>query len=184
MSRRAASRLGPTAACLAVAGLLVSAGAAAGQRIEPAPVPGPAGLSVGNEARMALIRAERWLDAHGAGADGDTLPPETGPEEDGEVERLQPLLDGDFRCLREGENVYEAWNRLAAGLSRRGLGTVYGNGLPVPWRNAVLHALVVSQRPDGMGGGWWGDGEEDAQRSTRAACATLRLLLGPGTAEE
>lgn len=168
------------AAWLAVAGVLLAAGGAWGQRIESAPVPGPVGLSVGNESRIALIRAERWLERHKG--KGEELPCPAGMDEveDGEGERLMPLLGGDSGCLRQGENVCEAWRRLAAGLAREGGDMVYLDGMLVPWRNAILHELVVSQKLDDMGGGWWGNGEEDALRATRAAYATLRFLLGGG----
>lgn len=179
MSWRLGFGIGTFAAWGAVAWLLAVAGEGRGQRIDPAPVPGPVGLSVGNESRIALIRAERWLERHQPAEDGEPFHPIPDTVDDEEVARLLPLLDGDYGCLREGENVYEAWGRLAAGLSRQGLSMVYRDGNWVAWRNAVLHALVVSQRPDGMGGGWWGDGEMDAVQSTRAACATLRFLLGP-----
>ena len=171
-------RTGTLAAWVAIAGLLSLSGWAEGQRIEPAPIPGPVELSVGNESRMALIRAERWLERHQAAGEGEQPTSASGIVDDEEVTRLLPLLDGDFRCLREGENACEAWGRLAAGLSRQGLSVVYRDGTWVAWRNAVLHALAVSQRPDGMGGGCWGDEGEDALRSTRAAYATLRFLLG------
>ena len=160
------------------AGVLAWVGMARAQIIEPAPVPGPVGLSVGNESRIALMRAERWLERHkdGAGEEVPSFSPDG--EDEGEIERLQPMLLGDFCCLREGENACEAWGRLAAGLSRPGGDMVYLDGTFVPWKNAILHELVVSQRPDDMGGGWWGNGEEDALRSTRAAYATLLFLLG------
>lgn len=172
-------RAGRGAAWIAAAGLLVAAAGAWGQRIEPAPVPGPVGLSVGNESRMALARAERWLERNAHGEDGLSAIPGTDEVDDAEVERLKPLLEGDAGCLLAGENACEAWGRLAAGLARQGMEMAYLDGTFVPWRNAILHGLVVSQRPDGMGGGCWGDGEE-AVRSTRAACATLRFLLGFG----
>lgn len=134
-------------------------------------------MSVGNESRIALIRAERWLDRHKTRDDG-VLPYPTANEIDGEeLKRLMPLLGGASGCLREEENVFEAWGRLAKGLAREGNEMVYGEGGMVPWRNAILHELVVSQHPDDMGGGWWGDGEEDAMQSTRAAYETLRFLL-------
>ena len=146
------------------AGMLVWAGIAGGQDIEPAPIPGPVGLSVGNESHIALIRAERWLERHKTVEDG-VLPGPVGinAPDDGEIERLKPLLDGDFGCLDENENVFEAWGRLAAGLARQGNALVYRNGSFVPWRNAILHELVASQRSDDMGGGWWENGEADAQ---------------------
>lgn len=166
----------PLLAVAALLGIAPCPGTA--QTISPAPVPGPVGLSVGNESRMALMRAERWLERHATDSSEDYSVPGIGTVPDEEVTRLLPLLEGDSGCLHEGENMYEAWERLVAGLSRQGLSMVYRDGTWVEWRKAVLHALVISQHPDDMGGGWWGDGQEDAWQSTRTACKTLRFLLG------
>lgn len=165
---------------LAAAWLLLAPGGAAGQAtIAPAPVPGPVGLSVGNESRIALIRAERWLEHHAppdADAPSRPAPP---PATDDEIDRLLPLLQGDTSPLAENEFLCEALERLAAGLALRGESRVFlPDGTSLPWRNAILHALVSSQRPDDQGGGWWGDGPDDALRQTQAAHAALLFLMG------
>lgn len=166
----------PVAPWLAAGWLLLAPGGAAGQAtIAPAPVPGPVGLSVGNESRIALVRAEHWLDRHAP------LPsrPAPSPATNEEIDRLLPLLQGDTSPLSETELLCEALERLAAGLALRGESLVFlPDGTFIPWRNAILHALVTSQHPDDMGGGWWGDGHDDALRQTLAAYATLLFLLG------
>lgn len=76
--------------------------------------------------------------------------------------------------------------RLATILATRGDAWVFlPDGTSVPWRNALLHDLATSQRPDDFGGGWWStlpdnapDAAADAVRSTRAALAALIFLLG------
>lgn len=165
---------------LAAALLWTAPRAASAQTIAPAPVPGPVGLSVGNESRIAILRAERWLARHASGIDTPALPK---PPDDTTLDRLTPLLQGDFSVVSPDSNLYETWYRLATGLARRGGSVVFfPDGTSIPWRNAILHALVSSQRPDDAGGGWWATDPEaesnDAVRSTRAAHETLLFLLG------
>lgn len=172
--------LPPAAPWIAAAWLLLAPGGAAGQAtIATAPVPGPVGLSVGNESRIALLRAERWLGRHAPpDADAPSRPAPI-PATDAEIDRLLPLLQGDTSPLAEDELLCEALERLAAGLSLRGEPQVFfPDGTSLPWRSAILHVLVSTQRPDDRGGGWWGDGPGDALRQTQAARATLLFLMG------
>ena len=149
------------------------------QTITSAPVPGPVGLSVGNEARIAVLRAERWLARHAADDDAPALP---APPDDATIDRLISLLQGDFYVVDPDSNLCESWYLLATGLARRGEAVVFlPDGSSSPWRNAILHALVSSQQPDDVGGGWWGsdsETESDALQSTRAAHAAILFLLG------
>lgn len=177
------------AAALAVA-LAVLALPAAAQIIAPAPVPGPVGLSVGNESRMALFRAERWLALHDSAPAPDEAPGEAPDDDllpDDDPAPLLPLLQGDRSVLSPDTNPYEARERLARALARRGEPYVFlSDGTPLPWRNALLHDLVTAQRLDARGAGWWTDRPDlppddpasDAVPSTRAACRTLLFLSG------
>ena len=188
MTRRPASA---PAALLALA-LAVFAFPAAAQTIAPAPVPGPVGLSVGNESRMALYRAERWLAIHDSAPAPDEDPDALPPDDDaapagGDPAPLLPLLQGDRSVLPPDDNPYEALERLARALARRGEPYVFlPDGTPLPWRNAILHELVTAQRLDTRGAGWWtvrpdlspDDPASDALPSTRAACRTLLFLSG------
>lgn len=176
----------PAVAALVAALLWTASRPAPAQTIAPAPVPGPVGLSVGNESRIAILRAERWLARH---APGDGVPALPASPDDAVLDGLLPLLQNDFSVVPPGSNLHETWYLLATGLARRGEPVVFlPDGTSIPWRNAVLHALVSSQRPDDRGGGWWSalpdagpEAESDAYRSTRAAHATLLFLLGePG----
>lgn len=147
--------------------------------IAPAPVPGPVGLSVGNEARTALLRADRWLRRNAPDVPDAPLPP---PDED-ELTRLLPLLQGESAPGSPQENRYESLLRLATALADRGTPVVFlPDGTSVPWRNAILHDLVTTQTPDDRGGGYWTTlpdaPADDILRSTRAATAALRFLLG------
>ena len=169
----------PAVAAFAAALLWTAPCPAPAQTIAPAPVPGPVGLSVGNESRIAILRAERWLARHAPEGDAPALPE---PPDDATLDRLTPLLQGDFSVVSPDSNLYETWYLLAIGLARRGESVVFfPDGTSIPWRNAILHALVSSQRPDDAGGGWWGtdaEAESDAVRSTRAAHETILFLLG------
>ena len=150
--------------------------------IAPAPIPGPVGLSVGNEARTALLRAERWLQRNSPDVPDAPLSP---PDED-ELARLLPLLQGDSLSDASQENRYEALHRLALGIAERGEPVGFlPDGTSIPWRNALLHDLASTQRPDDRGGGYWTTlpepAPDDTLRSTVAARAALLFLLGePG----
>lgn len=169
----------PAAAALVAVLLWAAARPAPAQTIAPAPVPGPVGLSVGNESRIAVLRAERWLARHASEGEAPALP---SPPDDAIIDRLIPLLQGDFSVVPPDANLYESWYLLATGLAQRGEAVVFfPDGTSIPWRNAILHALVSSQRPDDAGGGWWGtdaEKESDAVQSTRAAHAAILFLLG------
>lgn len=183
----------PSVAALAALGLVfavVAPGPAQQPAISPAPVPGPVGLSVGNEARTAVLRAERWLRRN-APDDEDIRPPlpAAEPADDGELARLLPLLQGQTPTPVPGglpSNRYEDMGRLASALAHRGDAWVFlSDGTSIPWRNALLHDLAATQRPDDRGGGWWCTlpaddpaSSGDAVRSTRAALAAILFLLG------
>ncbi len=152
--------------------------------LAPAPVPGPVGLSVGNEARTAVLRAERWLRrndpdfASAPAADAFPVPPD-----EAEAGQLLALLQDSPGADVSGGNRYEGLFRLARALAVRGAAVVFlPDGTSVPWRNAMLHELAATQHPDDRGGGCWRTREEesddDALRSTRAAYAALFFLLG------
>jgi hypothetical protein len=155
------------------------------QSIAPAPVPGPVGLSVGNESRTALTRAERWLRR----ADPGTTLPEDPVAAAGilaacppaDIDRLLPFLaDGDASVLAEAENPQEALASLAYALASLSTPVFAPDGTQLPWRNVLLHRLVLTQHVGDMGDGWWSPSPDspaaDAVRSTRAAHATLLFL--------
>ena len=155
------------------------------QTIAPAPVPGPVGLSVGNESRTALTRAERWLRRTAPDtplpADPDTASAFLAALPPADIDRLLPLLaDGDTTVLAEGENPQEALASLAYTLSSLATPVFLPDGTFFRWRNALLHRLVLTQHVDDRGGGWWSPTPDaptpDALRSTLAAYATLLFL--------
>ena len=144
---------------LALAALLLAAtlslAPAQQPTIAPAPVPGPVGLSVGNEARTALLRAERWLRRNAPDFPDTTLPA-LAPLDDAELALLLPLLQSQPPSDARQENRYEALYRLATALADRGAPVVFlPDGTSIPWRNAILHDLVTTQHPDDRGGGYW-----------------------------
>lgn len=166
-----------------LAAAAVSAADAGQPVLAPAPVTGPVGLSVGNEARSAILRAERWLRRNApddpAAPAAESLP----APDDAEIERMLPLLQDPPRPEAGGENRYEDLYRLACALAGRGSAIVFlPDGSSVSWRNAILRELSATQHPDDRGGGWWSSlGEasaDDTLRSTRAAYATLLFLAG------
>ena len=174
------SRLLVLAALLLAAAL--SLASAQQPTIAPAPVPGPVGLSVGNEARTALLRAERWLRRN-APDFADTTFPTPSPLDDAELALLLPILQSQPPSDVLQENRYEALLRLATALADRGAPVVFlPDGTSIPWRNAILHDLVTTQHPDDRGGGYWSSlpdaPPDDTLRSTRAAYAALLFLLG------
>lgn len=177
------------------AALLAALCAAAAPAADPPPplrlpstLPGPVGVSIGNEAFMALARGERWLLRR--------LPDGTTPEQlwaDLAEWRPEPLdeaatdaalLSMDDESLLSAPDGCETLARLSWTLAERGRADVFvpGAASPVLWRNALLRLLVIRQKPDAAGGGYWPpDGTpEDALETlenTRRALWALRVLL-------
>lgn len=164
------------------------------QSLTPAPVPGPVGLSVGNEARMAVFRAERWLarqppPAEGAAADKSVSPPPADPNPYAahapaepsaeELQLLLPLLqDPDAPLPAAESDPYTAYARLALSLSRHTPPLlVTAEAPPLPWRNFLLHLLVTRQTIDPRGGGYWQTPSQDPCATTLTALWTLHHLL-------
>ena len=179
-----------TAAAALLAGLFAAAALAGGEfpvRL-PSTLPGPVGVSVGNEASMAFVRGKRWLlrrmpeDAAPERFWAELAEWRPAPLDDAETD--DALLRMDDETLLSGPEGYETLARLALTLAERGRAEVFvpGAASPVLWRNALLRLLVVRQKPDTAGGGYWPlDGfPEDApetMENTRQALWSLRLLL-------
>ncbi len=150
--------------------------AAAPPQIQPAPAAGPVDLSIRNEALAALARAERWLGTHPA---PDDLP---APDPAADVAEWLPLLDG--APPPAGTPLFRACDELAASLGRAGQTVVFlPDGRPVAWREALLHRLVLAQKIDARGDGYWrdpqaADPDADAARATAHALRALRRALG------
>lgn len=178
------------AAAVLLAALFAAAASAVGAppvRL-PSTLPGPVGISIGNEASMALSRAERWLlrrlpegtMLEQLRADlAEWCPAPLDPAETDDA-----LLRMDDETLLSGPGGCETLARLALTLAERGRAEVFvpGAASPVLWRNALLRLLVVRQKPDTAGGGYWPlDGvPQDAPETlenTRQALWALYLLL-------
>lgn len=154
----------------------------------PSTLPGPVGVSIGNEAFMALARGERWLLRR--------LPDSTTSEELwAELAKWKPepldetktdaaLLRMEDETLLDAPDGCETLARLALTLAERGRAEVFVPGSPSPvlWRNALLRLLVIRQKPDSAGGGYWPpaaapeDAPETAENTRRSLWA-LRVLL-------
>lgn len=154
-------------------------------QIQAAPIPGPVAISIRNEAQAARQRAERWLadrtlpddlpDPQAAWAERELRSPE-------DVADWLPLLDGP---LTGDDDVYERCAALAVALARIGHERVFlAPDRPVIWREALLHQLVIHQRMDAQGGGYWNPTAADpntpaATRATWCALQALTTAIGP-----
>jgi hypothetical protein len=154
-------------------------------QIQAAPIPGPVAISIRNEAQAARQRAERWLadrtlpdnlpDPQTAWAERELRSPE-------DVADWLPLLDGP---LTGDDDVYERCAALAVALARIGHERVFlAPDRPVIWREALLHQLVIHQRMDAQGGGYWNPTAADpntpaAIRATWCALQALTTAIGP-----
>ena len=139
--------------------------------IQPAPVAGPVAASIRNEARAAIARAERWLEAHPPPADLPEPPALEDPAPFLALLAASPSGADGHPCA--------AYAALAAALDRQGEETVFlPDGRPVAWREALLHQLVQRQRIDPQGGGFWQDpaAADSAAAAARATAYALRAL--------
>jgi hypothetical protein len=159
--------------------MLASACAQPSPQISTAPVAGPVDLSVGREAYAALSRAEAWLAAHPTGEKEDAPAPATMPVE---MDLLLPLLAGE--SIPHTEDALDDYHRLALALAARGQPTVFlADDRPVIWKEALLRQVVVRQKIDGQGHGFWRNPDaaasdlESTRRSTRRMVETLAFLL-------
>ncbi|HPC58852.1 MAG TPA: GDSL-type esterase/lipase family protein [Kiritimatiellia bacterium] len=155
--------------------------AAPTESLPPAPVSGPPSESIRREARAARFRAELWLRDHPAPEPPPRpSPPETAhpPKRPEDVAALLPLLEGTVPAGIP--DLFCACAELADALARIGQDTVFlDDSRPVAWREALLHQLVQRQRIDSRGRGFWGDGDDAADRARATACA-LRALEAAG----
>ena len=93
-----------------------------------------------------------------------------------------PLLDG--APPPADTPLFRACDELAASLDRAGQAFVFlPDGRPVAWREALLHRLVLAQKIDARGDGYWrdpqaADPDADAARATAHALRALRRALG------
>lgn len=154
----------------------------------PSTLPGPVGISIGNEAFAALARGERWLLRRlPEGTTAENLWSELAewrPAPLDEAETDAALLHMEDESLLDAPDGVETLARLALTLAERGHAEVFVPGSPSPvlWRNALLRLLVVRQKPDSAGGGFWPPPSlpEDAPETlenTRRALWSLRVLL-------
>lgn len=150
----------------------------AAEAIPSAAVPGPVDLSVGREARAALARAEPWLEQY-QDADAAVQEQET-PNED--FAPYLPFLIGEIPA--DTDDLYKAFYALAVGLAYQNQPLVFvRDDLPVVWKEALLRQIVIRQKIDGQGRGFWRNPQaattdtEDAVVSTRYAARTISLLL-------
>ena len=142
--------------------------ASAPPAIQPAPVAGPVDVSIRHEAEAARQRAERWLRGR------EPLEAAPAPEPAADAASLLPLLAGDDEDARFADVA-----SLAETLVRAGEETVFlPDGRPVAWREALLHQLVLRQRIDPQGGGFWSDAGGDDRRATAFALRALAAALG------
>lgn len=181
----------PAAALLAC--LLSAAATAADPALLrlPSTLPGPVGVSVGNEASMALARAERWLLRRMPQDDAPALLRAQlaawCPEPLSPAETDAALLRMADETLLSAPGDAETLARLALALAERGHAEVFVPGAPSPvlWRNALLRLLVVRQKPDTAGGGHWPlegvpeDAPETLENTRRALWALYLLLPQP-----
>jgi lysophospholipase L1-like esterase len=154
-------------------------------QIQPAPVAGPVDISIRNEARAALARADRWLASR---PPSETLEDPCAaatarhPSQPDSLGDLLPLLDE--QAPLPDTDPFFSFAVLACALDRRGQETVFlASGRPVPWRPTLLHRIVQRQRIDAQGNGFWCrsgslESAADAPRSTYYARQALVTTLG------
>jgi acyl-CoA thioesterase I len=148
--------------------------------IQSAPASGPVDISIRNEAFAAKSRAERWMEAQ---PPPTNLPPPasffegrdlSSPDD---VADLLPLLSG--QPSKSGADLFYSYAALAFALDRVGQEIVFlSESQPVAWREALLHELVLRQKIDAGGGGYWPppDATGDVSGSIRATAYALQAM--------